>query len=90
MLLLSVSPKVKEEWYMWIYFLQQNKGSPWKSLSNIFVLADIYSEASGRCFAGIIDIPRGPTKITSGEFNEYFLSQNIQVKEERLDKLPCQ
>ena len=32
-----VSPKVREEWYIWIYFLQQNKGPPCKSLSNQFV-----------------------------------------------------
>ena len=76
-----VSSKVKEEWFMWVYFLQQNKGSPWKTLSNIFVHADVYSDASGRCFAGVIDIPKGPTKITSGEFGPQFLSQDIQVKE---------
>ena len=76
-----VSSKVKEEWYMWVYFLQQNKGSPWKNLSNIFVQADVYSDASGRCFAGIIDVPNGTTKVTSGEFNTQFLSQDIQVKE---------
>ena len=74
-----VSSKVKEEWYMWVYFLQQNKGSPWKNLSNIFVQADVYSDASGRCFAGIIDVPNGITKVTSGEFNTQFLSQDIQV-----------
>ena len=76
-----VTPKVREEWYMWIYFLQQNKGSPWKNLSNIFVKADVYSDASGRSFAGIIDVPNGPTKVTAGEFSEKLLSQDIQVKE---------
>ena len=66
---------------MWIYFLQQNKGSPWKNFLNIFVKADVYSDASGRCFAGFIDVPNGPTRSTAGEFNEKLLSQDIQVKE---------
>ena len=41
----------------------------------------MYSDASGRCFAGIIDVPEGPMKITAGEFKENMLSQDIQVKE---------
>ena len=75
-----VSSKVREDWYMWIYFLQQNKGSPWKNLLNIFVKADVYSDASGRCFAGFIDVPHGPTRITAEVFNEKLFSQAIQVK----------
>ena len=41
----------------------------------------MYSDASGRCFARIIDVPEGPMKITAGEFKENMLSQDIQVKE---------
>ena len=66
---------------MWSYFLQENKGSPWKSFSNIYVKADVSSDASGRCFAGVVDVPNGITKITAGEFGERMLHQNIQVKE---------
>ena len=76
-----VSPKLREEWYMWIYFLQENRGAPWKTFSNIFVKADVHSDASGRSFAGVIDIPGGTTEIAAGEFNDYMLKQNIQVKE---------
>ena len=76
-----VSSKLREEWYMWIYFLQENKGAPWKKFSNIFVKADVHSDASGRSFAGVVDIPGGITKITAGEFDEYLLKQDIQVKE---------
>ena len=42
-----VTPKVKEEWYLWIYFLQENKGSPWKNFSNVFVQANVHSDALG-------------------------------------------
>ena len=76
-----VSSKLREEWYMWIYFLQENKGAPWKTFSNIFVTADVHSDASGRSFAGVVDVPGKATKITAGEFNDYMLKQDIQVKE---------
>ena len=76
-----VTPKVKEEWYLWIYFLQENKGSPWKNFSNVFVQANVHSDASGRSFAGVVDVPGGSTKITAGEFNDHMLQQDIQVKE---------
>ena len=42
--------------------------------------ADVYSDASGRCFAGVVDIPNNVTKIAAGEFDEYMLQQDIQVK----------
>ena len=79
--MIYVTTKVREEWYFWIYFLQENKGSPWKSLSNIFVKADVYSDASGRSFAGVVDIPEGQTKIAAGEFKDSMIHQDIQVKE---------
>ena len=56
-------------------------GAPWKNLSNIFVEADVHSGASGRSFAGVVDIPGGSTRITAGEFDDQMLGQDIQVKE---------
>ena len=79
--MIYVTAKLREEWYMWLYFLQENKGAPWKTFSNILVKADVHSDASGRCFAGVVDIPGRMTKITAGEFGEYILRQDIQVKE---------
>ena len=76
-----VSSKLREEWYMWIFFLQENKGAPWKKFSNILVKADVHSDASGRSFAGVVDVPGEPTRITAGEFNDDMLKQDIQVKE---------
>ena len=78
---IKVSEQIKEEWIMWIFFLSQNAGAPWKTFSNIFLQADIASDASGRAFAGVVDMPFGSTKITSGEFQEPLLSEDIQVKE---------
>ena len=78
---IKVTPQLVEEWTAWIYFLQQNSGSPWKKFQNIFIEADITSDASGRCYAGKVDFPEGPTKITAGEFEEEILLQDIQVKE---------
>ena len=78
---IKVTPALREEWYMWIHFLTQNKGSAWKKFSNIFVQADVSSDASGRTFAGVVDIPFGTTKVTAGEFSDSLLSQDIQVKE---------
>ena len=66
---------------MWVFFLTQNTGSPWKSYSNIFLQADIASDASGRAFAGVVDFPLGDTKITAGEFQDNLLGEDIQVKE---------
>ena len=66
---------------MWINFLLQNKGSLWKKFSDVYVKADVSSDASGRTFAGVVDIPDGPTKITVGEFSDVMLNQDIQVKE---------
>ena len=79
--MIFVTPKIREEWYMWTYFLQQNKGSPWATLANIFAQAEVHSDASGRAFAGVVDIFKGPTKITAGEFKDDMLKQDIQVKE---------
>ena len=78
---ISVTPALREEWFMWINFLLQNKGSSWKKFSNVYVQANVSSDASGRSFAGVVDIPFGPTKITAGEFSDSMLSQDIQVKE---------
>ena len=52
-----------------------------ENFSNILVKADVHSDAPGRCFAGVVDIPGRMTKITAGEFDEYTLRQDIQVKE---------
>ena len=78
---IAVTPALKEEWFMWTHFLLQNKGSSWKKFSNIYVQADVFSDASGRSFAGIVDIPGGPTRVVAGEFSEPMLQQDIQVKE---------
>ena len=29
--MIYVAPKLREEWQRWAYFLQQNKGVPWKN-----------------------------------------------------------
>jgi hypothetical protein len=78
---IKVSEQVREEWWMWIFFLSQNTGSPWKSFNNVFLEADIASDASGRAYAGVVDFPSGPTKITAGEFQADLLDEDIQVKE---------
>jgi len=67
---ISVTPALREEWFMWINFLLQNKGSSWKKFSNVYVQANVSSDASGRSFAGVVDIPFGPTKVTAGEFSD--------------------
>ena len=79
--MIFVTNKIREEWYLWSYFLQVNKGAPWKNLSNIFVEADVHSDASGRSFAGVVDIPGGSARIAAGEFDDQMLGQDIQVKE---------
>ena len=78
---IKVTDQIQEEWKMWIFFLSQNTGTSWKTFSNIFLKADISSDASGRAFAGVVDFPNGQTRITSGEFQEALLQEDIQVKE---------
>ena len=62
-------------------FPTDNKGSPWKKFSNIFLQADISSDSSGRTFAGVVDFPQEDTKVTAGDFEDSMLDQDIQVKE---------
>ena len=76
-----VTSKVKEEWYVWIFFLTSNSGSPWNQYQKVLVQADISSDASGRTFAGVVDFVNGPFKITAGDFDEAMLEQDIKVKE---------
>ena len=78
---LKITERIREEWTMCLVFLSLNTGTPWKTFSNIFLQADIASDASGRAFAGVVDFPSGTTKITSGEFQETLLKEDIQVKE---------
>ena len=78
---IRVSDQLIEEWQMWVFFLSQNSGSPWKTFANIFLQANISSDASGRAFAGVVDFPQGICKVTSGEFQEALLEEDIQVKE---------
>jgi len=66
---------------MWIQLLQQNKGAPWKQYSNIYVRADVTSDASGRSFAGVVSLPDSLPKILAGEFEDNMLNQDVQVKE---------
>ena len=78
---LKSTPQLIEEWSMWIFFLSANTGAPWKLFQNIYLHADISSDASGRAYAGVIDFPNGPFKIVAGEFDEAMLQEDIQVKE---------
>ena len=78
---IKVTAQLTEEWNMWIFFLLSNTGSPWNKYQNVMVQAEVSSDASGRCFAGIVDFVQGPTSITAGEFGDEFLHQDIQVKE---------
>ena len=78
---IKVTAEIAEEWNMWVYFLTVNKGSPWKKFNNVFVAADIHSDASGRSFAGVVDFPNGVSEVTAGEFDNEMLLQDIQVKE---------
>ena len=79
--MIRVSLDLLEEWRMWIYFLQMNSGSAWKTLQAVFIQADISSDASGRTFAGIVSRKDLPDKIVAGEFDGAMLAENIQVKE---------
>ena len=78
---IKISEQIREEWLMWIFFLSQNTGSPWKSFNNVFLQADFASDASGRAYAGVVDFRRGETKVTAGEFQADLLGEDIQVKE---------
>ena len=78
---IKVTEGLREEWSMWMYFLTNNTGAPWKSFHNVYVLADVASDASGRTYAGVVDFPGGDTRVTAGEFSHKFLQQDIQVKE---------
>ena len=79
--LIHVTPELLEEWEMWVYFLTTNKGAPWKNMHNIFISADISSDASGRSFAGVVSQEGVLDKVVAGEFWGPMLAQDIQVKE---------
>ena len=70
-----------EDLNTWIFFLKTNKGSPWKQYHNLFLQADIASDASGRSFAGIVSFQEEEPMITSAEFSEDILPLDIQIKE---------
>ena len=53
---------------MWIYFLQLNTGSAWKTLEAVFIQADISSDASGRTFAGVVSKRDHPDRVVAREF----------------------
>ena len=76
-----VTRALREESCMWIYFLTEDKGAPWKNFYNVLVKAEVSSDASGRSYAGVVDFPAGKTMITAGEFSGDMFSQDIQVKE---------
>jgi len=78
---LKVTKELLEEWSTWIYFLQVNTGSSWKTLQTIVIQADISSDASGRTFAGVVKRANHPDKIVAGEFWGPMLGEDIQVKE---------
>ena len=65
---------------MWIYFLQVNSCSAWKTLQAVFIKADISSDAAGRTFARIVSRKVFPDKIVAGEFEGPKLAEDIQVK----------
>ena len=66
---------------MRMFLLSKNTGSRWKTHCYVFLQADFASDASGRVFAGVVDFPAGTSKITSGEFQDNLLNEDIQVKE---------
>jgi len=78
---IPVTQELLEEWNMWIYFLYLNSGSAWKTLEAVFIQADISSDASGRCFAGVVSKKGNPDKVVAGEFHGPMLGEDIQVKE---------
>ena len=69
---IRISEQIREEWSTWIFFLSQNTGSPWKSLNNVVLQADIASDVSGRAFAGVVDFPSGRLISQQGNFREIF------------------
>ena len=96
---IRITPQLKEEIAFWIYLLQTNKGASWRTYDIVLVKADVSSDASGRQYAGVVDIQHGPTLITAGDFPEELLHEDIQVKEGEalkqtlimiMDKLPEQ
>ena len=78
---IQVTSLLKEEWDAWTCFLKQNNGAPWKSMINIWLNADVASDASGRTFAGVVKQQHMPDMVVAGEFAGQMLSQDIQVKE---------
>ena len=52
--------------------------------------AEVSSDASGRSFARIVNFQGGATRITSGELDEFFLAEDIQVKEGEALRLTLQ
>ena len=73
-----------EDLNTWIFFLKTNKGSPWKQYHNLFLQADIASDASGRSFAGIVSFQEEEPMITSAEFSEDILPLDIQKSKLKL------
>ena len=78
---IQINDLLKQEWDAWIVFLKQNSGAPWRTMMNIWLNADVSSDASGRTFAGVVKQQNVPDKIVVGEFVGEMLSQDIQVKE---------
>ena len=66
--LLPVTKDLLEEWSMWVYFLQLNTGSAWKTLQTVLIQAGISSDAPGRTFAGVVKRMDHPDKVVAGEF----------------------
>ena len=62
-----VTKQLVEEWTMWIYFLQLNSGSSWKTMEPVLIQADISSDASGRTFAGVVTRVGLPDKVVAVE-----------------------
>jgi len=81
---IKVTEGLREEWSMWIYFLIHNTGAPWKSFQNVYVLADVASDASGRSYAGVVDFPQGNTRVTAGSFLIDFFNKIFKSKKGKL------
>ena len=58
------------------FFLSINTGAPWKIFQNIYLNADITTDASGRSYAGVIDFPNGPFEVVGGEFEDTLLEED--------------
>ena len=76
-----VSQQMREEWVMWIHFLTENRGAAWRTMEAVYIKAEISSDASGRSFAGVVNMPGIFEKVVAGEFYGPMLAQDIQVKE---------